>query len=400
MIVVVEPLCEGREHSPFNAGIIRAAARISGDGRVIFLAEAAHLSAVKECMDARCAASVQWREIRIPPRHTHSFRERFMIARRIFGAAWTAAAQGSAKAIIVTAITEAGLTALKLKFAQSRRPFPVGVIFHSGLGRFLGTRRGRMILSTGNYRQLRLLVLGKYIRQYTVERVSAARDYVDVLPHPLVEMFPARNLDTDCLRFGFLGLGNIAKGFVRFIELAREFQEEPGAAKALFEMVGRPAPECAQLFETERQKCSRLVTARLDDSQWPWELYRERADALSYAVLPFDEVTYAYTYSGSALDAVAAAKPMIVSDTPAFRELFSQMGDIGYICKDVREMRQVVQSIAANPPVEQYARQCENLVRGRQMFELDTVAMRLCTILGIPDCDACLEVPNSTMLSQ
>jgi hypothetical protein len=196
-------------------------------------------------------------------------------------------------------------------------------------------------------------------------------------------------LNPACIRFGFMGLGSIAKGFPQFVRLAQEFREEPGGAEAVFEMVGRPAAECTRMFEEARQSCGRLATAGAGDGQWPWLLYRERVEGLCYALMPFDTVEYMCTCSGSALDAIAAAKPMIALDTAGFRELFDELGDIGYLCRNYEEMRRVIGSIAANPPLERYAQQCENLVRGREIFAIDSVAARLNSVLGLSDNDLC-----------
>src|SRR4051794_29525278 len=89
-IVFIEPLCEGREHATFNAGLLLAATRI---GRIVFLAERSHMDAVSESMPADTASSVQWQEISIPPRHVHGFRHRLPSEWAVVSRVWRVANQ-------------------------------------------------------------------------------------------------------------------------------------------------------------------------------------------------------------------------------------------------------------------------------------------------------------------
>jgi hypothetical protein len=58
------------------------------------------------------------------------------------------------------------------------------------------------------------------------------------------------------------------------------------------------------------------------------------------------------------------------------------MGDIGYLCGDLTEMKEVMIAVAQNFPVERYRRQCSNILVGRKIFDPESVARELRAAMG------------------
>ena len=61
---------------------------------------------------------------------------------------------------------------------------------------------------------------------------------------------------------------------------------------------------------------------------------------------------------------------------------FERMGDIGYLCDSYEEMRNIVLSILREFPLARYQQQCENIRRGRRIFEPQALAPRLRAIVA------------------
>ena len=53
------------------------------------------------------------------------------------------------------------------------------------------------------------------------------------------------------------------------------------------------------------------------------------------------------------------------------------MGDVGYLCDDYGTMLEAVRSVATGFSAERYRQQCENTLRGRDIFAPETLAPRL-----------------------
>ena len=83
------------------------------------------------------------------------------------------------------------------------------------------------------------------------------------------------------------------------------------------------------------------------DGPIPRELFERQLRETTYAVFPYEPSYYKLVASGSVLDALTAGKPLIVLRNSQFEELFQTMGDIGYLCADVAEMRTTVDAIFA-----------------------------------------------------
>src|SRR5688572_6787213 len=103
-IVVVEPVCAGREHSSFNAAIMEALARLTS--HVVFLGDQSHLAAVEGCLPATVRPAIDFRPLSIAPRRLQTFHRRFRLDWSVFSHAWATADREQAAAILSTGITE------------------------------------------------------------------------------------------------------------------------------------------------------------------------------------------------------------------------------------------------------------------------------------------------------
>jgi hypothetical protein len=85
--------------------------------------------------------------------------------------------------------------------------------------------------------------------------------------------------------------------------------------------------------------------------------------------------------SASFLDALCYVKPGIYLRNPFIEHYFDQMGDIGYLCRSYGEIRDTLRSIVGRFPEERYQQQCQNILRGRRLFQPEMLAPRLRAIV-------------------
>ena len=77
------------------------------------------------------------------------------------------------------------------------------------------------------------------------------------------------------------------------------------------------------------------------------EFVRRLSD-IDYVVMPFSTNSYELTASASLLDCVSQAKPVISLNVAGVSALTAQYGDIGFVCKSMAAMRDLLSS---NPAV-------------------------------------------------
>jgi glycosyltransferase involved in cell wall biosynthesis len=380
-IVVLEPVCWGLEHTPFNAGLILAGLEIAD--RIIFLGETTHLNGVREMLGADASVRVDWRPISLAPRDVQTITGRFPGEWRALGIALKACDESDAFALITSGVSEAGLIAIKLKerLVPSRRP--MGVVLHSILGHFMTSRTQRRLMSLCVPDNVRFLVLGPGLMQLVQSTEPRLAKKVGFFTHPYSFAFAPHepsSLDGRAVTFGFLGLATRGKGFAGFLTAAGRLS----SPDVHFELVGRVAPDCQPLFEqAQAGSPSGSVLAPVANERLSTSAYHTRLMALSYAVFPYQAEAYRYVRSGAALDAVWAAKPIIGLRIPALQELFDRLGDIGYLCGDYAEMEATMAEVVATKPHGRYAQQSANLIRGREAFGAPAVARELRLALGL-----------------
>ena len=174
---------------------------------------------------------------------------------------------------------------------------------------------------------------------------------------------------TKPVSFSFLGLADDMKGFPEFVELATALA--PSWRQAVrFDLIGGTR-------SGELPPSGPWVTTYTQSGPMPRNLFEATLRETSYAVFPFRTFYYRLTPSGSVLDAFSAGKPVIAIRNSQFEEMFQSMGDIGYLCKDVNEMKNLVATILRDPPRDRYRKQSQNILASRGIYQPHAVATQL-----------------------
>ncbi|HVY38699.1 MAG TPA: hypothetical protein VHM31_12210 [Polyangia bacterium] len=363
MIVLFNALTWGFEHVPFDAALIASLEQGFPGEPIHFWAEAEHLRQTRAQLERRGQAkAVVWRELVIPPRHApvgRRLRDDVVLARRLLSEAQRL---GATRVISCGMHPRSGLPALKLLAPFYRRP-AVAFIHHAGLLSLLSSRRYHPLLTVANGR-LKQVVLGSSIRDEVARQLPAVGAHLASIRHPYL-FDPAAPSDLPGAgppSFAFLGMVAENKGFAAFARLADEFASSQGQPPVRFELIGGvPADAAAAVPPSVRSHAAAGPLTR--------ETYERLLQETSYTIFPYEPRFYSLVASGAVLDTLAAGKPLIALRNSQFEEMFAAMGDIGYLCADLAEMRAVIDGILKDPPRARYRRQSENILARRSIYE-------------------------------
>jgi hypothetical protein len=358
VISVIELSNRGNRHAAFNASLLQTIAQACPREELEFRADPSHL----ECVGQTPCPT---RPIQLSTDHPD--RLELVTLRRIaddFRTLQRAAAGPGRRVLVVSSASASAIVAADLL----RRLPGHGEIFvqlpmHGQLGAIRGGWRTRnpamraldlrASLQRCRGARFRYLVLEESIRAALLREVPGLDGAVDVLPHPVAEdarkAAGASIVPGAPLRIGMLGVASPAKGLEVFARLARRMREAaPGAMT--FHLVGRVAPGVDPGMLD-------AIEGPLTADDLPREAYLARLAALHYVCLPGQDGYYAFSASGTLLDAIAARRPLIMLRNRMSSGVIEGFGDIGYPCTDEAEMLDALRSIARSPSPARHAAQ-------------------------------------------
>lgn len=385
-VILCEPHCSGYEHQGFNSSLAECALVAWPEAKVTFLGEEAHLGYLRERLKSRKSAAadrVTWRPIAVSPKNT-AFSRR---GKEELSACRAALALGRAEPdslVIFCSVTGTLVSTLKMLMRIGRVRLPVLVVPHGVLNSLVEKPSRRWLSRCMSLRRslqgsqpaaLRYIALGESIYEAVAAAVPGAARWFCTIDHPYtwsVNSLPSPGAATEPVRFGYFGVS--MKGFGDYAKLARKIGEAyPGRGE--FVMVGYLNTEEDQAY----LDAVRPWVQGVSFSPLSQEGYAERGASLTYAVGTASPQAYQLRASAAFLDAMAFVKPGIYLKNPWVEYYFDQMGDIGYLCDSLEGMAEVMATILERFPEERYRKQCENILRGRDVFSPEAVGRQLRT---------------------
>ncbi|MGO9022557.1 MAG: hypothetical protein ACLQVJ_29835 [Syntrophobacteraceae bacterium] len=220
------------------------------------------------------------------------------------------------------------------------------------------------VLRVPIYRSLRILLLGGYIRDRLCREIPRIGRHVNVIDHPyFFPPYEPHQPDTaGGLRFGSYGVGHARKGTDVFIRLAREVSADQNGAKHRFILVGH-------ITDRTLTDLSPIEVSASTQQQLDRETFVRCAKEVDYAIFPYPQSSFQLTASGSLFDAFAFGRPVVALRSPLFEYYFDLMGDIGYLCDNFAELKDLVNRLCRDFPKERYQRQRDTIYHSRQIFD-------------------------------
>lgn len=326
MIAVIEPVLGNTHHAAVNAGLLEALALARPDERIVFAATARHRQAVMEILGSE-AARFGHREIAPPPSGSIRW-GRILLQFRLLHHCLLALRPHT---LICMSCTPETLFASRLLLAWMPH-LRIIVVLHGILTDATGWRsrdpRHRLIdsrsaLAMARHARLRLVVLEPSIRDEAVRLGLLQSERTDVWPHPIAESevyATSGGLEGDRTKVAFLGGAKRSKGFGEFLRLMR-LARQHCPDRYQFSLIGTMNEEFSA-DETAGLMLNREMLPRHD--------YIRRLREVHYVCMPLQSDTYTLTASGSLLDCIASATPLIATPTAAILNLASS-GPVGFL---------------------------------------------------------------------
>jgi hypothetical protein len=369
MIVVSELYFSGGGHAPFNAGLLAVIRAAFPLGRICFTGAPGHIREIKKQADEALIKSIEWREITLLPADASYF-VRLIREMKILRTLLRIIPEGTPGPLLLTHATTATLVALKLLKRLQFGEVKVQFVLHGPLGGIIGRRHRHpirrfqdmktalTILGNDNFQYI---VLEESLRTALLQNLPAMENKVYLLPHPLPPNEAESNADNlkTPIQFGFLGLANKPKGFPVFVKLAQEIVMQ-FPAQAEFHAIGRIPSDGSIALEMD------ALTTKPGMERLSREDYINEVDCLHFILLPHEASKYELKSSGTLLDALAWAKPLIARRMALFENMFLKHGDIGYLFSTDLELKSIVEHIVQEVDTVRYHQQVLNIKIARR----------------------------------
>jgi glycosyltransferase involved in cell wall biosynthesis len=367
MFLVCESIAWGMEHTPFNASLLRMVSHAFPNDFICFYAEDSHSELVREQLGEELAASIIWKKLTLPSRHS-SFYTRFFSDFKMVKFLLNKLNENPQKDVLVITGNASILRALKYYIGAEHKNKKVQVIIHgdfstlhrtprkSILNPFYYTGSLKTALKISGYESLQHIVLEEAVRDSILKQMPFLHSSVSVLDHPIP--VDGRNVETNNIdppiQFGFLGRASEKKGFSNYLSVASEISER-FSGKAKFHLIGwisdkqRRANYSKITFLNETPGVERMSRNE----------YVNRLKNLHFVCLFFDEY-YECCASGVLMDSIAWGKPIIATQLPIFKNIQNRFGEIGYLCRN-NEFSETISSIIQKNDSDRYKRQVSNM---------------------------------------
>lgn len=358
MLLVIEPVFRDFQHAPVNAGHLRAVALAFPTEKIAFAAHPTHRAAVFDILGPDLRDRFVEYDVAPPPAGGITF-TRFRAQAEAMGRLIRALAPTH---LLCLAATPETLFALRLMVALWRN-LRVTVVLHGMLADTVGWRSrdprrrffdDRSALNIADHPRIRFVALEKIIRQQGADlgRLDPAR--CDVWPHVInpEEFCDVHHMpEPGRLRIGFLGFATEDKGFSTFRQMARAAQAHPGGAFE-FRAIGGLAEHLGADDGSITSTGLGLARPR----------FLAEVRALDFVFLALDDRRYTLTSSGSAMDCIAALRPVIALDGIAVRHYVASP-PVGLIAADAGELVRLVERPAILADAGNYVTYRDNLRR-------------------------------------
>lgn len=344
---------------PVNAGILQILRFAVPSEKIIFCGESSHVKNVSVQIGSESAASVVWKTITLPPRHT-KVSHRWVADYKLIKDLFRLTGADRAGHILLTSANPSVLVALKLFIGYVCRGIMAQVIFHRNLSQLNGWRSRnpliriqdlRTALSMPDSGKIGYIVLEETIRNEMIKIMPSLRERVSVIDHPVPVNEGEPNMcDLSApLRLGFLGLATEDKGFPFYVRLASEFSKKY-SQRVEFHAIGSLPCDQKRLEMVALKRKPGLQ--KLDRDK-----FTQYLKELHFVCFPYQGGHYKFSASGALLDSIGWEKPFIAMRLPIFENLFSRFGDIGYLCDTETEFRETIDGIIMYQDAARYRRQ-------------------------------------------
>ncbi|MGH2665064.1 hypothetical protein [Flavobacterium sp.] len=380
-IIIMDNVIIGNNHLVVNSSIINIAQNLlneSGSGQILFYGESRHMETLATLADTEKDISLQFNSIEVTQPHFNKVLRIISWGKKLYKDAVCLkqivkeADRIKPRFFIVSTMIPLNIYRF-MSIMNSHKKQNFLMFLHGELEfifkkkpttgqRIKGFFIEKAIQKAGP--NVRFIVLSDYIKKELVRKLSLDSRQIISINHPVLQ-YTRKNIQlSDPIVFAHLGVANKRKNSKLIFPLADAVQESNYSENARFAIIGR-------IEEQEIQIASDHVDVMSKNKQAiSQEAYISHIEAAHYSLIFLSGDEYVYRISGSLLDSVQFQIPIIALEHQSVVELFEKGGDIGFLCKDFDEMKQVVIKLSQKDPLctDRYATQIINLKKLSEKF--------------------------------
>ncbi|MBV7529001.1 hypothetical protein [Chitinophaga sp. sic0106] len=384
IIYMVDKLVIGHNHVMFNASLTAIIASIYDHQQVLFVAEKLHSGLIaSKNSDIQNLIFEPFEEDPLPGGKLTKLLPwgKKKIGDWMFISKYIKRANASDQNILIfTCLSASSLlySAMKVRRKKFRSYFvlhgELEFIFQHGLplkNKLKGWLYKQMLKSLGE--QTSCIVLSDIIKRNLVASGLVKAENVIAVDHPVItRTVKYASKPKDPVVFGHLGIAMRKKRSEVFMELAQYFGQALEKPQPIFRLIGKMEPGFTSL--------SGNVEVIANNNQIiSQQEYEKNIDDVDYAIFSFDNENYVYRVSGSLMDAICHGKPIICLKQVYINYLFEIAGNIGFLCENVEEMKDIIGRISRREMdvLEVYGEQQANLEKLMLRFSVDEICKQL-----------------------
>lgn len=224
------------------------------------------------------------------------------------------------------------------------------------------------------------LILNKISKAYVVNDGYLKEEEILEINHPynmMDNVAPPKDIfNNKTYSFGHIGSMEVERKNSHFLyQLASLCHRFVTERKASFQVIGLITPS---ILPFKNKWVEEMVGNKQADKPdyLSREAYESKLAALDYSMFFYDENQYIFRASGAIIDAIAFTIPFIVLEHPIFNYIFKDAGNVGFQCKNLEEMQELIQKITEKDTLilSQYNEQVNNLIEYRKTLNVESIA--------------------------
>ena len=384
-IYIVDKLVIGYNHIIFNSSVTSIIANVYKHDTVTFVAEAVHSGVVAE--KNQLIANLEYRTFaenpiplnitsKIIPYFKKKSSDLFFI-KRLFATAFNK----ETKAVFFTCLSTTMLLYSTYKARKAKIPFffflhgEIEYIFMNNPGvvkRLKGEVYKHLLRRLGP--TSKVIVLSDIVKSSLISAGYLSEDKIITIEHPIIPVnIIEKKLSDKKTIFGHIGVALTKKSSELFFNLPQSHKKSIENGTAVFQLIGKVD------YGLELSAGNGIEILSENNQSITQERYEQAIANIDYAIFTFTGDNYVYRTSGSVMDAIAFAKPIIALKHDFFTYLFETSGNIGFLCNNLDELNMLINNIVEKEEslINQYETQQENLKKLRKTLSLEDIKIKL-----------------------
>jgi hypothetical protein len=218
-------------------------------------------------------------------------------------------------------------------------------------------------------RNVVLIIYGESIKEELFRYLpNISRKNIITIDHPYNYSDRPRSFQSNAKTFSNIGAGIINKNTHYIFDLAKRFEKEISEKKLKFEIVGKVSSDVLS-FKND------LVDIFTENQFISSDVFENKVETSDFFIYFFESNTiYDLSPSGTFFDAIKYNKPILSLKNPFFNHYFNRFGNIGYLCDDLIQMKEVIQNILDNFDINVYELQKRNLNLAKESLDISYIS--------------------------